>query len=149
MSGRNTPTPQIYSMPFCGKSQIILWASSFQKDGCRLHARHGRIQTQRGGKIHAFSRFSGTIKQKSETRRPRFLLAQRVGFEPTDTSLHHTISNSLYLFRKMSFLILFFDTQCTHVKSAQNHIFDCKAKVCGNINCLQKGWNACAVLIGG
>ena len=71
MSGRNTPTPQIYSMPFCGKSQIILWASSFQKDGCRPHARHGRIQTQRGGKIHAFSRFSG-IKRKSEVIRLRF-----------------------------------------------------------------------------
>lgn len=30
---------------------------------------------------------------KKGRRKPSFSLAQRVGFEPTDTFLHHTISN--------------------------------------------------------
>ena len=76
MSGRNTPTPQIYSMPFCGKSQIIFSVSSFQKDGCCPHARHGRIQAQRSGKIYAFPLF-WRLKAQKKTKSQNLVFWRR------------------------------------------------------------------------
>ena len=71
-------------------------------------------------------------------KRPPPSVAQRVGFEPTDTSLHHTISNSSNLLIEMIEHVLFFHADLSHVKPAQNHVLYRKAKVCGDIDRLQK-----------
>ena len=65
-------------------------------------------------------------------------LAQRKGFEPLDTFLHHTISNSSNLLIEMIERVLFFHADLSHVKPAQNHVLYRKTKVCGDIDRLQK-----------
>ena len=65
-------------------------------------------------------------------------MAQRKGFEPLDTFLHHTISNSSNLLIEMIEHVLFFHADLSHVKPAQNHVLYRKAKVCGDIDRLQK-----------
>ena len=76
--------------------------------------------------------------KKRRDKKSRRLLAQRKGFEPLDTFLHHTISNSSNLLIEMIERVLFFHADLSHVKPAQNHVLYRKTKVCGNIDRLQK-----------